>query len=296
VSTAPVVAIHRLPSEVDARVRRACLRAGARVVGSDGLRERGAALLVAHLPRRARRIPADALDVAGRVDSQLPILLACDEALVHPTTTLSLGGVTLVEHAATERLYSQIRIALAAARARAGGEPFVEALEEAGPHWWLSTVRQDPRVVVARSDSLTFLVPLRHVADPAGLLARALEVLGEAGDLSSALAECLRGDAGLVHLTREARSWIMYWPAQVGGLWLFSSHRLPHLSELSRSSDAPRLFRSPASPGEIVVATTRPLGGGSEQIVTELDDGGPVAMDRLRALSLQIDGFVVEVR
>src|SRR5438105_1439864 len=85
-------------------------RGAARVVGRGELKGKSPALLVAHLPRKARRIPPDALDIAGRVDANLPILLACDEALVHPATTLSLGGVTLVEHAATERLYSQIRI------------------------------------------------------------------------------------------------------------------------------------------------------------------------------------------
>jgi hypothetical protein len=296
-AAAPVVALHRAPAEVEARVREACLRAGAEVLASDALEARKPELLIAHLPKRGRRIPAEVLEIASRFDASLPILLACDETLVHPATTLRIGGVTLVEHAATERLYSQIRIVLAAARAGADGLPREAPFEQAGPDWWLATIAGAPQTHIARdeSGSVTLLLPFGAVADPVSLLADAHEVIASAPDMVSSLVSCIGGNAGFVHLSLETRSWVIYWPPSKGGLRLFSSHRLPHLSNLS-CTDAPRIFRSGVAPGEIVVATSRPLDADDYDVLAGLTDGGPVTVDRLRALSNPPAGFVVEVR
>jgi hypothetical protein len=89
---------------------------------------------------------------------------------------------------------------------------------------------------------------------------------------------------------------MLYWPPGAGGLRLFSSHRLPHVSELSHASDVPRIFRSPAAPGEIVVASSRPLVPGANDALAGMGDGGPVTLERIRAAARQVDGFVVEVR
>lgn len=287
-----LVGVHRLPSEVDARVREACLRAGARTVPSDAFAHERPALIVAHLPRGARRIPPDVVEVAHRTDGELPLILTCDEKLVHPSTTLCLGGVTLVEHAATERLYSQIRIALAATQAHV-----TEPLEHAGPHWWLGSIGAGDAVAVACDEALSALVRLEKSADRVAKVAKGHAIAtSESDDIGSSLVECLGHDVGFVHLTREARSLILYWPAGLGGLWLYSSYRLPHLSELSRVSDVPRILQSPAAPGEIILATTRPLDASQSSIVQGLADGGPATLDRLRASALAVDGFVVEVR
>jgi hypothetical protein len=79
-------------------------------------------------------------------------------------------------------------------------------------------------------------------------------------------------------------------------LWLFSSHRLPHVSELSRPSDSARILRSAAQAGETVLAASRTLLAHEQAPVQGLVDGGPVALDRLSTLSGITDGFVVEVR
>jgi len=288
VSAAAVVAVHRLPAEVEDRVREACDRAGARTKASDAIDGERPALLVAHLPRGARRIPPDVIDLASRTPGELPLILACDEKLVHPSTTLCLGGVTLVQHAARERLYSQIRIALTAS---GRGDA---TTEHAGPHWWLATTGSDA-VGVRRDDGLSAVVPFAPIHCAAKLAAGHVLVRGEDAGMTPALVETFGRDAGFVHLSREARSWVIYWPAGQGGLWLYSSHRLPHLSELSRPSDVPRVLRSVASPGEIVLASARPLDTDAS-VASRLADGGPAALDRLRATHPGVSGFVVEVR
>jgi hypothetical protein len=295
--SAPVVAVHRLPADVEARVRDACLRAGARPVASDALGDESPSLLVAHLPRRVRRIPADVLATADRIAASLPLLLACDEALVHPTTTLRVEGVTLVEHAATDRLYSQIRILLAARRPRAAAHALGETLEDGGAFWWLGVVG-GAAAEVTNEDALSVLLPLGPNVDGSDTLAAAHGIVTTitSADVSSALIDCLGSDAGFVHLSREACAWTLYWPAGTGSLWLFSSHRLPHLSELSRASDVPRILRSVAQPGEVVLATNRALRSSEQRIAQGLADGGPSTVDRLRVLPEALRGFVVEVR
>jgi hypothetical protein len=208
-----------------------------------------------------------------------------------------LAGVTLVEYAAEERLNSQIRIALTAARGTARGASATASLEEAGPHWWLGGTGPHVPCGVTRDDAVSVLVPLRGPLDTMGVLAAAHEIVGSASpELSVSLAACLGSDAGLLHVSREAQTWCLYWPAGVGGLWFYSSHRLPQLSELSRASDAPRILRSPAQPGEIVVATSRPLDASEQAVLRGLADGGPATLDRLRALPAPIDAVVLEVR
>ncbi|HEY2516310.1 MAG TPA: hypothetical protein VGI39_35810 [Polyangiaceae bacterium] len=291
-SPAPfVVALHKAPADVTARVRHACRRAGALFAPAESASgELAPSVLVAHLPRRERRIPASVLSLAERYGVNVPILLVCDEALVHPVTTLNLGGVTLVEHAAEERLYSQIRILAAAARA--DGDP----REKAGPSWWMGSVTEAPLAVTDAGDALTILVPLQSTGDHAGLLAEAQRAIAGDDDVTSRLISTLGSSAGVVHLAGDARSWVIYWPAGIGGLRLFSSHRLPHVSDLSQPSDVPRILRGPAAPGEIVVASSRGFGAGDHGLLAGLSDGGPATLDRFRAGGAPLQGFVVEVR
>ncbi len=299
--SAPVVALHRMPSEVEARVRHACERAGALAVLHG--EEAGAppVALIGHLPRRARRIPEDVVHAANSVSPRLPVLLACDEPLVHPSTTLLLGGVTLVEHAATERLYSQLRIVLAAARSHDSAEDLQGGLDAAGPHYWLAPLAAGGDVAMKRDEALSLLLPLEasegQTTRPLGEVLDRAHALASAGgkDVGPELVDCIGERAGFVHLAANAASWFLYWPAGRGSLWLFSSHRLPHLSELSRRSDAPRIFASAAAPGEIVFATSRPLGTDERAIADALADGGPAG--HLRARECEgLHGFFVEVR
>ncbi len=295
-SARPIDLVHRLPADVDERVRDACRRAGARAVSSDAVRTETPALLVAHLPRRARRIPSDVLETADRIEAGIPLLLACDEALVHPATTLRTEGVTLVEHAASDRLYSQIRILVAASRREPPTRGVDGTLEDGGPHWWLGMI--GAARAEAEEDGVGALVALAPVIDAGAKLraAHAIAAATAAPDLASALTDCLGNDAGFVHVAREARTWTLYCPQGAGAMWLFSSHRLPHLSALSRASAAPRVLRSVAHAGEIVLAANRALELSEQPIVRGLADGGPATLDRLRAMSEPIDGFVAELR
>ena len=296
-SARPIVAVHRLPADVDERVRDACRRAGARTVSSDAAPPGAPALLVAHLPRRARRIPTDVLETAARLDAEIPLLLACDEALVHPATTLRVEGVTLVEHSASDRLYSQIRILVAASRHDAPTRAIDGTLEDSGAHWWLGVIGSGT-CAATEGDGLGALLALGPDVDRRAKLrdAHAIAATTTMPALAPALVECLGADAGFLHVAREARTWTIYWPAGAGALWLFSSHRLPHLSELSRASDVPRILRSAAHSGEIVLATSRAISAPDQRIVQGLADGGPATLDRLRAIGERIDGVVVEVR
>jgi hypothetical protein len=289
-----VVLVHRLPGDVARGVEEACARAGASAVTSDRRTRERPDAIVAHLPRGARRIPRDVLELSQAAGEMIPLLLVCEEQLVRPATTIRLGAVTLVEHGAHERLYSQLRVLLRAAHASASA-PQADASEEAGPHWWYATAGREATAGVTRDESLTMLLPLG--ACDAAMRDDAHAIVTSGGDdTAPALVERLGHAAGLVHLSREAREWILYWPAGTGALWLFSSQRLPNLSELSRASDVPRFLRGPAAPGEIAFASTRPLGEEDHPIVSAMAHGGPSTLDRLRACGAECNALVVEVR
>jgi hypothetical protein len=288
-----VVLLHRLPSDVAPIVEEACARAGAIAVASDCGEASRPDLVVAHLPPGVRRISRDVLDLVRGEDEGVPLLVVCDDELVRPASTIRLGAVTLVGRGAHERLSSQLRVMLRARAGRAAITPL--GIEQASMHAWYATVGARVAPSAGMSEELTFLLPLGPCDADLARDAHTI-VTSRHPDTSAALVERLGDNAGLVHLSREARRWTLYWPCGKGALWLFSPQRLPRLSELSHRSDAPRFFCGPATPCEVVLASTREQGACDRAIVQAMQSGGPASLDLLRALRQSDDSLVVEVR
>jgi hypothetical protein len=117
----------------------------------------------------------------------------------------------------------------------------------------------------------------------------------------------LQERAGLLHLTRRAKDWLVYWPTSKAPLWLFSPLRLPNLSEWGRGSkETSKVHRIAAFHGDLAVALSTEVSGladaeaRSPSLRSLLTEGGPAVLQHLlgvlRSSVDPVAGIVAEVR
>jgi hypothetical protein len=159
-------------------------------------------------------------------------------------------------------------------------------------------------------NALTVLLPLStEIARDDADVERVFELVGSCdGDQWSdaKLRDALQERAGLLHLTRRAKDWLVYWPTSTAPLWLFSPLRLPNLSEWGPGHpETSKVHRIAAFHGDLAVA----LSGEVSALTAErrgpslrslMADGGPVVLHHLagllRSSSDPVAGVVAEVR
>lgn len=143
------------------------------------------------------------------------------------------------------------------------------------------------------------IAPPRGEAKPE-LLRAALDLLArERGD-EARLRELpeLAGSCGVVNLSPAGDCWLFCWPSAAWPLWLHSPQRLPaHASIAGRSARA-RAWSMGAAPGDVLLASTAPLGD-EAPLRRAAEEGGPSAVDRVAAASAGAEaplcGLVAEV-
>jgi hypothetical protein len=305
-----LIAPHTMDAVTLHAVTSACARAHARTrVWSEGVAlDALPALVVAALPAGVRHIPDGIIDLADRRFPGTPLLLTCNEPLTRPTITLQAGRLTLVEPPLTQaRVVSRVRLLLA-------DEAHDDTLELAPPQlapgalrsrelrqrlWWAAelacagraldraTVVAPPRACIAGDHTLTALL-LPTGADAPPDVERALEIVrhgAHQAEDAAALEDALGRGVGLLHLTRQAQDWIIYWPCHQRPLWLFSPLRLPRWSDLTASQSA-SLWHMPAASGDVVAAmSSRALFAGPPptEASSAMLDGGPALLELLEA-------------
>jgi hypothetical protein len=310
----------------------ACARVHAGIQVWDGVTlpqtDERPAVVVAALAAGARRIPEEILELADRRFPGTQVLLVCDEPLVRPTLTLQRGRLTLIEPPATvERMASRIRLLLADEPGR--GEPQSDAAVEPGAParqelrraaWWAAQLSSDrpgdvapavrPRLVVGRGVSAVLGPGSGDLAEMQ--IEHALDLLydePDGEDATRALERALGPDSGLIHLSDDGKSWLIFWPQPARPLWLFSTQRLPRWSNLAHSAAA-MPWRLPAVPGDVIAALSSSAILGedgdvasplpSTAVSTAMLDGGPALLAlfeaRLAAAPRQFACALMEVR
>jgi len=303
---AVLVAAVQLGDAVSAVVFAACRKAGANPVAWPAASESSGAapstplLLVGALPPGERRIPAELVDVAVRLD--LPVLLVCREPLVRPLVSTHSGRVTLLGQPATSaRIQGTVRMLLAGR----GADDSPAAGERLGPLAWTATFGPPgavPLACQADDGSITALLSLApeptHTATAPHDLAHLANLVR--ADLShdqtlALLSERLGLEAALVHLDAASASFTLYWPT-CRPPYIYSRLRLPNLCALSALSPERRLYRVAASHGDLLVAVL-----GDEdwthdaELCAVLADGGPAFLALLEGRS-HTAGVLAEVR
>jgi hypothetical protein len=307
-----------------ATVGEACARLGAGVHVWSGPRAPeppGApALIVAALDAGARQLPDELVELADRRFPGTELLLLCNEPLVRPTLTLQHGRLTLMAPPATvERTASRIRLLLTLddVAPHAAPEPgAVRGRELRRAGWWaadLAAAGRDGDAAPVRpwigcDRGLTTL--LADGGLPDGAAEEAAALLGQHGgdddERRAGLARLLGDRAGVVHLSADGPSWLVYWPCARRPLWLFSTQRLPRWSDLGRHGDA-GLWRIPAVAGDVIAGLSSAEGfadGGAALPATEVSaamlDGGPALLAlfeaRLAAAPRPFSCVLAEVR
>jgi hypothetical protein len=111
------------------------------------------------------------------------------------------------------------------------------------------------------------------------------------------LRELFGSAAGMVHLSRDAQEWTLYWPSSNYSLLLCSIQRLPAACDLAVQADA-QVLHLAASPGDVVVGLATRVA--LRHRATAADDGGAAFLDELetavadrRAIPA---GLIVEIR
>jgi len=102
--------------------------------------------------------------------------------------------------------------------------------------------------------------------------------------------------AGMVHLSRDAQQWTLYWPSSVYPVLLCSVHRLPAVCNLAAQADA-QVVHLAASPGDVVVGLSSPVH--LQHGALAAADGGAALLDDLEAAADKrslAGGLIVEIR
>jgi hypothetical protein len=272
-----------------------CTQASAEVLPWRSLPDSEPILVVGALGRGERQIPAPLLEAVNARGAAL--LLLSDDPLVRPVVATHGGRVTLVASSVSRaRLRGTIRMLLA----RHGGF----AREQLHPHVWTAMFGaglQAPALHQDASGAVTAVFPFNagwSGADPLSVEAHHIACTGKVDDdeRQIQLRELFGSVAGMVHLSRAAREWTLYWPSSVFPVLLCSIHRLPAVCNLAAQADS-QVLHLAASPGDVVVALSSPMplqhrglaaGDGGAAFLGELE--GAVAGRSLPS------GVIVEIR
>jgi hypothetical protein len=285
-----------LDAAVVAEIGAVCTRASAEVLPWRSLPTSRPILVVGALGRGERQIPAPLLEAVNARGAAL--LLISDDPLVRPVVATHGGRVTLIAPSVSRaRLRGTIRMLLA----RHGGF----AREHLQQHAWTATFgsgAQTPALHQDATGAVTAVFPFNpgwSGAEPLSVEAHQIACAGKAvpdEERQVQLRELLGSVAGMVHLSRDAREWTLYWPSSSCPVLLCSIHRLPTVCNLAAQADA-QVLQLAASPGDVVVGLSAPLL--QHQRGLAAGDGGAAFLDELETAALGhslSSGILVEIR
>jgi hypothetical protein len=298
-ATAHVIAdTDRLEATVLAELGGACARASAELLPWRALAASRPILIVGALGRGERQIPAPMLDAANARGAAL--LLLSDDSLVRPVVTTHGGRVTLISPSVSRaRLRGTIRMLLA----RRGGFAREQLHQQAWTAMFGPTGGQAPAMYPDGAGAVTVVFPFDPGWSGAEPLATEAHQIANAGtrlddeERQIRLRELFGSAAGMVHLSRDAQEWTLYWPSSNYSLLLCSIQRLPAACDLAVQADA-QVLHLAASPGDVVVGLATRVA--LRHRATAADDGGAAFLDELetavadrRAIPA---GLIVEIR
>jgi hypothetical protein len=287
----------RLDEAVVAELGAVCARASAEVLPWRSLSASQPILIVGALRRGERQIPAPLLDVANA--RGIALLLISDDPLVRPVVATHGGRVTLVAPSVSRaRLRGTIRMLLA----RHGKF----AREQLHRHVWTATFGSHVQTPVLLQDSggaVTAVFPFNpgwSGAEPLSVEAHQIVCAGNSIDDEERqlrLRELFGTVAGMVHLSRDAQQWTLYWPSSVYPVLLCSVHRLPAVCNLAAQADA-QVVHLAASPGDVIVGLSSKIQ--LQQGALAASDGGAALLDDLEDAGANHRpapaGIIVEIR
>lgn len=293
-------------------VQRACAEAGVRLLSLDDGKPLAStpSVVIAELRAGERRVPQRVLDAAAQAGGRARLLLMCAEALVRPHVATQAGRIVMLSPPHTPgRLANRLRVLLAGQGlpAPAGSLQRRERITE---RWWTCAYQSASAVPeacpqIADGPGMTAVLPdPRGEADPelakqvVDLLARERSDEARADGLSR-----LAGPCGVVHLSASGDRWLFCWPQPTWPLWIHSAQRLPLHADLSGRCAHRRAWWMAAAPGDLILASTGPLGGAGEDVPARLrrafDEGGPAAVDLVASLPERpgspLSGLAMEV-
>lgn len=286
----------RLDATVLAELGAVCARASAELLPLRALAASRPILIVGALGRGERQIPAPLLEAVNARGAAL--LLLSNDSLIRTVVATHGGRVTLISPSVSRaRLRGTIRMLLA----RRGGF----AREQLHQQVWTATFGapgvQAPALYPDGRGAVTAVFPFDpgwSGADP--LAAEAHEIANARLDDEERqvrLRELFGTVAGMVHLSRDAREWTLYWPSAIYPLLLCSIQRLPAVCDLAVQADA-QVLHLAASPGDVVVGLVTPVA--LRHRGTAADDGGAAFLDDLEAAAADRRampaGVIVEIR
>lgn len=292
-----VVDTDRLDGAVVAELGAVCARAAAEVLPWRSLGASQPVLIVGALGRGERQIPSPLLDAVNAGGAAL--LLLSDDPLVRPVIATHGGRVTLVAPSVSRaRLRGTVRMLLA----RHGGF----GREQLSAHVWTArfggTGQQAPALHEDGTGAVTAVFPFDpgwSGAEPLSADAHQIahiEAKLDDEERRRQLRELFGSAAGMVHLSRDAAEWTLYWPSAVYPLLLCSSHRLPTVCDLAAQADA-HVLHLAASPGDVVIGLASPVELPPRGLAS--GDGGAAFLDELETSADRRavpTGIIVEIR
>jgi hypothetical protein len=286
----------RLDTTVLAELGAVCARASAELLPWRALAASRPILIVGALGRGERQIPAQLLDAVNARGAAL--LLLSDDSLVRPVVATHGGRVTLLSPAVSRaRLRGTIRMMLA----RRGGFAREQLHQQVWTALFGPTGGQAPALCPDGAGAVTAVFPFDpgwSGAEPLAIEAHEIADTGARLDDEERqirLRELFGSAAGMVHLSRSAREWTLYWPSSIYPLLLCSTQRLPAVCDLAAQADA-QVLHLAASPGDVVVGLATPV---ALRHRGTADDGGAAFLDDLEAAAdrrAMPAGVIVEIR
>lgn len=286
----------RLDATVLAEIDAVCARASAELLPWCALAASRPILIVGALGRGERQIPAPLLEAVNARGAAL--LLLSEDSLIRTVVSTHSGRVTLISPSVSRaRLRGTIRMLLA----RRGGFAREQLHQQVWTAMFGAADRQTPALYPDGRGAVTAVFPF----DAGWSGAQPLAI--EAHELANArlddeerqirLRELFGSVAGMVHLSRDAREWTLYWPSAIYPLLLCSIQRLPAVCDLAVQADA-QVLHLAASPGDVVVGLATPAA--LRHRTTAADDGGAAFLEDLELAAAERRampaGIIVEIR
>lgn len=298
-ATAHVIAdTDRLEATVLAELGAVCARASAELLPWRALAASRPILIVGALGRGERQIPTPLLDAVNARGASL--LLLSDDSLVRPVVATHGGRVTLISPSVSRaRLRGTIRMLLA----RRGGFAREQLHQQVWTAMFGPAGGQAPALYPDGAGALTLVFPFDPGWSGAEPLAAEAHEIANAGarlddeERQIRLRELFGSAAGMVHLSRDAQEWTLYWPSSTYPLLLCSIQRLPAMCDLAAQADT-QVLHLAASPGDVVVGLAARVA--LRHRPTPADDGGAAFLDDLEAAAADRRampaGIIVEIR
>lgn len=278
-----LLASAHLEDQLAEEIAKACAKAGLKARAWSGAtheEERLPSLLVASLPRGARRI-ADDLVASLNHSPRRSLLLLSAEPLVRPAVSLHEGRVLLLgpPHTAT-RIASRLRLQFAEHHGVSGADTMHGLPTSLSPvvsrslqrtRWWVGVAasrasgpahEEDlPALQDHIANGVTIALPGPAVAQ-VGLrelaqIAQCLQIEDDR-EAGGKLLKVMGPGLGVLHLSTARDRWRIYWPDTSWPLWLCSPLRLPQWAPLTAVFEVKNevLHSFDAHSGDLLAAMT----------------------------------------